>query len=78
MEVPAGGGQTILVVEDDELVRPSVETLIESLGYRVLSARNGPDALEILRQDTPIDLLFTDDSCPAECMGLNWWPRRGG
>ena len=40
MEVPAGGGQTILIVEDDELVRPSVESLIESLRYRVLSARD--------------------------------------
>jgi CheY-like chemotaxis protein len=69
MEVPAGGGQTILVVEDDELVRPSVETLIESLGYRVLSARNGPDALEILRQDTPIDLLFTDVFMPGGMYG---------
>src|SRR5215813_2025891 len=69
MEVPAGGGQTILVVEDDELVRPSVESLIESLGYQVLSARNGPDALEILRQDTPIDLLFTDVFMPGGMYG---------
>ena len=69
MEVPAGGGETILIVEDDELVRPSVESLIESLGYRVLSARNGPDALEILRQDTPIDLLFTDVFMPGGMYG---------
>ena len=35
-----GCGETILIVEDDELVRPSVESLIESLRYRVLSARD--------------------------------------
>ena len=69
MEVPSSGGKTILVVEDDELVRPSVESLIESLGYQVLSARNGPDALEILRQDTPIDLLFTDVFMPGGMYG---------
>jgi CheY-like chemotaxis protein len=50
-------------------VRPSVETLIESLGYRVLSAGNGPDALEILRQDTRIDLLFTDVFMPGGMYG---------
>src|SRR5262245_29923801 len=68
MEVPSSGGKTILVVEDDELVRPSVESLIESLGYQVLSARNGPDALEILVK-TPIDLLFTDVFMPGGMYG---------
>ena len=50
-------------------MRPSVESLVESLGYRVISARNGPDALEILRQDTPIDLLFTDVFMPGGMYG---------
>ena len=56
MDVPSNGDETILMVEDDELVRMSVQSLIESLGYRVVPARDGPDALEILRRDTPIDL----------------------
>jgi CheY-like chemotaxis protein len=68
-EVPSDGGETILVVDDDELVLPAVKSLIESLGYRVLSARNGPEALEILRQDTPIDLLFTDVFMPGGMHG---------
>jgi CheY-like chemotaxis protein len=68
MEVPSRGGETILMVEDDELVRTSVQSLIESLGYRVVSARNSRDALEILRQNTPIDLLFTDVVMPG---GMN-------
>src|SRR5262249_28045809 len=46
MEVPSRGGETILMVEDDELVRTSVQSLIESLGYRVVSARNSRDAVE--------------------------------
>jgi CheY-like chemotaxis protein len=60
---------TILMVEDDELVCMCVKSLIESLGFRVLSARNGLDALEILRQDTPIDLLFTDVVMPGGMHG---------
>jgi CheY-like chemotaxis protein len=69
MEVPSGGGETILVVDDDELVLPAAKSLIEKLGYRVLTARNGPEALEILRQDTPIDLLFTDVFMPGGMHG---------
>jgi CheY-like chemotaxis protein len=55
MQLPPGRGETILVVDDDDLVRPSAVSLVESLGYRVLSASNGRDALEILRQDARID-----------------------
>lgn len=69
MEVPAHGDETILMVEDDDLVRMSVQSLIESLGYRVVPARDGPDALEILRHDTPIDLLFTDVVMPGGMHG---------
>jgi CheY-like chemotaxis protein len=69
MEVPSHGDETILMVEDDELVRMSVQSLIESLGYRVVPARDGPDALEILRRDTPIDLLFTDVVMPGGMHG---------
>jgi quercetin dioxygenase-like cupin family protein len=43
--------------------------LIASLGYRVLTAGSGPEALEILRQDTPIDLLFTDIFMPGGLHG---------
>jgi CheY-like chemotaxis protein len=69
MEVPSQSGETILMVEDDELVRMCVKSLIESLGYRVVPACNGLDALEILRQDTPIDLPFTDVVMPGGMHG---------
>jgi DNA-binding NtrC family response regulator len=54
MQAPSGGGETILTVDDDDLVLPATKSLIEGLGYRVLSARNGLEALEILRQGTPL------------------------
>jgi signal transduction histidine kinase len=55
-----GGSETILVVEDDDMVRPHVERQLSELGYRVILASSGPAALEILRRPDHIDLLFTD------------------
>src|SRR5437660_912123 len=69
MSAPADDGETILIVDDDELVLPAAKSLVESLGYRALSARSGREALEILRQDTPIDLLFTDLFMPGGMHG---------
>lgn len=59
-EIELRGSERILVVEDNDLVREHAERQLEAFGYEVLSARNGPDALEILKTDTDIDLLFTD------------------
>jgi CheY-like chemotaxis protein len=60
MVAPSGASETILMVENDELVHKSVKTYLESLGYRVLSACNGAEALEILVEQMAIDVLFTD------------------
>jgi CheY-like chemotaxis protein len=62
------GAETILVVEDDEALRAlSVETLTE-LGYRTLQAGDGPAALEVLRGEENVDLMFSDVVMPG---GLN-------
>lgn len=50
----------ILVVEDDTVFRRIAVTQTRKLGYRVLEADNAAAALDILRTDQPIDLLFTD------------------
>jgi PAS domain S-box-containing protein len=65
---PEGGTETILMVEDDDMVRAFVEQQLASLGYRVIAARNGPEALETLRQQESVELLFTDVVMPG---GLN-------
>jgi PAS domain S-box-containing protein len=62
------GSETILVVEDDELVRAYVEGQLTSLGYKVVSATNGVGAMEVVRAREDIDLLFTDVVMPG---GLN-------
>ena len=57
------------MVEDDPLVRTYVLAQIRSLGYRTLSASNGPEALSVLRGPESIDLLFTDIIMPGSING---------
>ena len=63
-------GAVILVVEDDEDVRALVNATLEDMDYQVISASDGPSALEILRGDRHIDLLFTDVVMPGGMSGL--------
>jgi signal transduction histidine kinase len=65
------GSETVLVVEDDDLVRQMAVDTIGSLGYRVLSAANGPAALEVLQNDRSIDLLFSDVAMPGGMSGYD-------
>ncbi len=64
-----GGTETILVVEDDAMVRRYVMTQIQSLGYTTLEASNGSDALRIIDDVPAIDLLFTDVIMPGAMNG---------
>ncbi|MGA9299956.1 MAG: PAS domain S-box protein [Bradyrhizobium sp.] len=61
----AVGNETILIVEDDALVRRYVITQIESLGYKTLEASRASEALEIVDGSNHIDLLFTDVIMPG-------------
>jgi len=54
------GTETILLVDDDEIVRATVAGMLENLGYEVVTAQNGSDALSILEKGSDVDLLFTD------------------
>jgi PAS domain S-box-containing protein len=62
-----GGHETILVVEDDKLVRDYVLAQLHGLGYVTLEAANATEALAIVEAGKPFDLLFTDVIMP----GLN-------
>jgi signal transduction histidine kinase/CheY-like chemotaxis protein len=64
----ASSGETVLMVEDDDDVRNSTESLLRELGYAVLTARNGPEALGQVRGGGRIDILFTDVVLPQ---GMN-------
>jgi signal transduction histidine kinase len=64
-----GGDETILIVEDDALVREYVVTQISRLGYDTLAANNAAEALAILDGPEQIDLLFTDVIMPGSMNG---------
>jgi PAS domain S-box-containing protein len=65
-----GGNETILVVEDDPFVRSSVILRVESLGYKVVLAVDGREAVMKLRTNPEIDMLFTDIVMPG---GMSGW-----
>jgi PAS domain S-box-containing protein len=64
-----GGHETILVVEDDRLVREYVLTQLRALGYVTLDAGNAAEALAIVRAGHGFDLLFTDVIMPGTMNG---------
>jgi PAS domain S-box-containing protein len=55
-----GGSETVLVVEDDKLVRTYVTAQLQSLGYKTLSAANAAEALVLVDRGAAFDLLLTD------------------
>jgi PAS domain S-box-containing protein len=62
---PAGRGETILMVEDSQLVRHAVRRMLSSLGYAVIEAATATEAIELLNGAQRIDLLFTDMVLPG-------------
>ena len=62
------GSEKILLVDDDAMVREMVVMQLQNLGYRVVSAVNGSQALDLLKREGGFDLLFTDVVMPG---GLN-------
>jgi signal transduction histidine kinase len=70
----ARGHETILLVEDNDLVRAHTDAMLRGLGYEVLTAADGPDALALLSarlraRGAPPDLLLTDVVLPGGMSG---------
>jgi two-component system, cell cycle sensor histidine kinase and response regulator CckA len=64
LETPRGGAETILLAEDATAVRVAARQILERLGYTVLEAANGTDALSTAQNGNKIDLLLTDVVMP--------------
>jgi len=65
-EAPLRGAGTILLVEDEEILRLTGEAILENLGYTVISAINGKDGVEIFeRRRGEIDLVILDMVMPV-------------
>jgi two-component system cell cycle sensor histidine kinase/response regulator CckA len=60
-----GGSETVLVVEDEDLVRAYVVRALRSHGYRCREARDAEEALRLLEEESRIDLVITDVVMPG-------------
>ncbi len=67
--VPLRGNAKILVVDDNNGVREEAVELLTSLGYGVVAASSGAEALAVLERTDDFDLLFTDVVMPGEMAG---------
>jgi len=68
-EAAVTGCETVLLVDDDDIVRTTVALMLEDLGYRVVEAPGGAEALALLRRGEKVDLLFTDVVMPGPVSG---------
>jgi signal transduction histidine kinase/CheY-like chemotaxis protein len=67
---PAGAGMSVLLAEDDARVRELLAESLRSAGMQVTEAADGPQALELLRQGVPADVLFSDIVMPGGLSGI--------
>ena len=69
---------TILVVDDEVLVRSVIADYLRDCGYRVLEAGSAEDAVAILDSQMKVDIVFTDLELPGHSSGLELarWIRR--
>jgi CheY-like chemotaxis protein len=64
----SGAGETVLVIDDEPIVRMLIIETVEEAGFTALEAQDGPSGLKILQSDARIDLLVTDVGLPG---GMN-------
>ncbi len=57
--------QRVLIVDDSESVRVSLRAILEGAGFEVLESEDGLDALEVLKEQTEIDMILLDINMPA-------------
>jgi CheY-like chemotaxis protein len=66
LEAPrAEAGETVLVVEDEPVIRDLIVEVLRELGYRALEAADGTAGLKVLQSRKRIDLLVTDVGLPG-------------
>jgi len=64
--LPRGSGEVVLVVDDEEAIRSVTQRILEAYGYRVITAADGQEAIDIIeRGDVVVDLVLTDMMMPV-------------
>ena len=78
------GQKTILIVEDEAIVRMLAVDMLEDAGYVVREAGTADEALAVLEKGVPVDIVFTDVRMPGSMDGLalagivgDRWPQIG-
>jgi CheY-like chemotaxis protein len=76
---PSAGSppETILIVEDEALIRLELAEFLQSCGYHVLEAGDAGEAIGLIRSGVAVDLVFTDVQMPGpmDGLGLARWLR---
>ena len=67
---PLGSGETVLMVEDNPEVCVMGEAILSDLGYAVVTAASGDEALALIEGGLSFDLLFTDIVMPGRLNGV--------
>ena len=69
---------TILVVEDDVLVRNLAAAYLRDGGFAVIEANSADEAIRVLQAEVPVDIVFSDIQMPGSMdgVGLAQWVRR--
>lgn len=75
---PQTESPTVLVVEDELLVREAIADYLQDCGFRVVEAGNADDAIKMLRTEVRIDVVFSDVQMPGSLDGFDLarWIRR--
>jgi CheY-like chemotaxis protein len=76
--IPEPRSETILVVEDEVLVRMVIADYLRECGYRVIEAGSAEEAITVLTSPEPVEIVFSDVQMPGEMdgFGLATWVRR--
>jgi PAS domain S-box-containing protein len=64
-----GHGETVLIIDDEELVRALAVEALQEAGFLTVEASDGPSGLKILQSAAPIDFLITDVGLPGSTNG---------
>lgn len=80
---PQGGAgpdqrPTVLVVDDQVLIRMAISEFLRDCGFRVIEAGDADEAIQVLKTNEPVDVVFTDVQMPGSMdgFGLAQWVRR--
>jgi len=69
--IPLGDGELVLLVDDDQKVLEATCALIESLGYAVIMAGNGPQAVALIEHGEPVQVIVSDVLLPGGMSGYD-------